>query len=432
MADNSNTGGHILIFFYHSGGQIYINRCADNNGITRSNYISVHYCILKYNKFVQISYCLTSLFVPGLIPVSNPLSYSRKSVLTAITIVISYLKLTLMKQNVQRKAHARMQKIKKEYAAIMADGKTCFSLLQLFNHDEFRLDEYCQSFKKHPFASSLASAVLSFGKEYNIWIDSAEHYITCAIFLFPTASLDRMLPIVKNLAIDYFLNDTMGREVFDKLTLAQQEAAQQIIGRMSSERVLECESSGLESIEMANREVLAYMKDTSPQDWFNKFLRLYSHHIKVTHKNCNAAEMGDIPSVSAYTKKRCHMAGMYHVISLIDYSEGQFIDQEWLLKIGVDRQLKRLQYVTAAIGGLMNDLFSFEKEIIDNNADSNLVMIIALNNPFISLTEILMQGCGIVQDLLREFIDAAVAKTPRWPGTLCSGQLGMGGIYVTL
>ncbi|PSL48237.1 hypothetical protein CLV51_1021102 [Chitinophaga niastensis] len=309
-----------------------------------------------------------------------------------------------MKQNVQRTAHAKMQKIQKEYAAVMAEGKTCFSLLQLFNHDEFRLEEYCRSFKKHPFASSLAEAARSFGTDYNIWIDNAEHYITCAIFLFPTAGLDRMLPIVKNLAIDYYLNDTMGREVFDKLTLPQRESAEKVISRMGSEMVLSASIEGLEPIEIANREVLEYMKNTSTQAWFDEFLQLYAYHIKVTHRNCNAAEMGHVPSISEYTESRCHMAGMHHVISLIDYSEGQFIDQEWLIRIGAALKLKRLQYVTAAIGGLMNDLFSFEKEIIDNSADSNLVMVIALNNPFIALTEVLLQACGIVQDLLREFI----------------------------
>jgi len=49
--------------------------------------------------------------------------------------------------------------------------------------------------------------------------------------------------------------------------------------------------------------------------------------------------------------------------------------------------LRRLQKIAATFGALSNDLFSFEKEVIDHKADSNLVAIIALNNPALSLQE---------------------------------------------
>lgn len=309
-----------------------------------------------------------------------------------------------MKHNVQMLAHARMQKMQKEYVAMMANGNPSFSLLEMFNYDGFRLEEYCSSFRKHPFASSLAKAARSFGEMYDIWLPSAEHYITCAIFLFPDASLDRMLPIVKNLSIDYYLNDTMGREVFDKLSQEQQIRATAIVNRMASEKVLEGDDDELASIEIANRDVLRQIRNDSPREWFDQFLSLYNHHLKVTHRNCNAVESGRVLTVAGYTDLRCHMAGMHHVISLIDYSIGEFLDKEWLNRVGVASKFERLQYVTAAIGGLMNDLFSFEKEIIDNGADSNLIAVLAMNNPGYSLSKILKEAGNVVQALLREFM----------------------------
>lgn len=309
-----------------------------------------------------------------------------------------------MKHNVQMMAHARMQKMQKEYATMMTGGAPSFSLLQLFNYGDFRLEEYCRSFKKHPFASSLAKAARSFGEEYNIWLNNAEHYITCAIFLFPDASLSRMLPIVKNLAVDYYLNDTMGREVFDKLSPQQQVAAKAIVDRMSAETVMEDQCAELAPIEIANRDILQQMRTNSPSAWFDEFLRLYAYHIKVTHRNGNVSELGRIPSVAEYTDLRCHMAGMHHVISLIDYSIGGFTDHAWLNQQGIASKLSRLQYVTAAIGGLMNDLFSFEKEMIDNSADSNLIAVVALNYPNLPLDKVLKEAGDIVQGLLREFM----------------------------
>jgi hypothetical protein len=60
--------------------------------------------------------------------------------------------------------------------------------------------------------------------------------------------------------------------------------------------------------------------------------------------------------------------------------------------------------VTAAFAGLSNDLFSFEKEVIDNGSDSNLVMIIALNEEGYTLEDSIQRAAGIVKALLLELL----------------------------
>jgi hypothetical protein len=53
---------------------------------------------------------------------------------------------------------------------------------------------------------------------------------------------------------------------------------------------------------------------------------------------------------------------------------------------------------------LSNDLFSFEKEVIDNGSDSNLVMIIALNEQGYTLEDSIQRAAGIVKALLMELL----------------------------
>ena len=306
--------------------------------------------------------------------------------------------------NLQHTTSAILERVQKEYSMLTGD-EPVFSLLQLFNFEGFKLEEYCQVFSPHQEMQRLLKETRDFGEHYGIWIPNAEHYISCAAFLFPNAGLDRMRAVMQNLAIDYYLNDTIGRDIFPSLSGEEQEAASQLKDRMFKVREdLYIDEDKATPLELANIEVLAFMNDTSPFGWFREFLRQYAYHIHVTHKDCNINAMGRIASVDEYIDSRCHMAGMHHVISLIEYSEGLFLDWEWLAGIGIDKQLQRLHYVTAAIGGLMNDLFSFEKEVIANRADSNLVMIILYNKPELTLTDAIERAAILVRSLLIEFM----------------------------
>lgn len=296
-----------------------------------------------------------------------------------------------------------LERVQKEYS-MLAGGTPVFSLLQLFSFEGFKLDEYCQAFGPHSQTPQLLQETREFGERHGIWLPSAEHYISCASYLYPDGAIDRMRAIMQNLAIDYYLNDTMGRDIFPRLSPEEQKTASQLKDRMFHVKEdLNIDEEKATSLELANIEVLTFMNDTSPFSWFREFLRLYTYHIHVAHKDCNINATGRIASVDEYIDSRCHMAGMHHVISLIEYSEGCFLDWDWLADAGIDKQLGRLHYITAAIGGLMNDLFSFEKEVITNHADSNLVMIILYNKPQLTLADAIERAAALVRSLLIEF-----------------------------
>ncbi|SEN24648.1 hypothetical protein SAMN04488505_10967 [Chitinophaga rupis] len=306
--------------------------------------------------------------------------------------------------NRQQTSAAVLARVQQSYSNLTGAAPR-FSLLELFNFEGFNLNDYCQTFSPHPQIKPLLQEARAFGEQYGIWLDNAAHYISCATFLYPNAGLERMRAIVQNLAIDYYLNDTMGRDIFVHLSPAEQEAATQMKKRMYSLREdLYMDEPNATLIEQANVEVLTYIRDTSSMSWFKEFLRLYSWHIYVAHKDCNMNAAGKLASVDEYIDSRCHLSGMHHVVKFIEYSEGLFLDWDWLAERGIHKQLERLHDITAAIGGLMNDLFSFEKEVIRNGADSNLVMVILCNQPALTLEEGIRQAAGIVRNQLIEFL----------------------------
>ncbi|MHA4811430.1 hypothetical protein ACX0G9_25240, partial [Flavitalea flava] len=101
---------------------------------------------------------------------------------------------------------AIMDRIHHEYQDLIMSS-TYYSLEDLFNSPRIHLKDFCNKFTPHPRSSELRFLAEEFGRKYGIWMDNAKHHISCALYLYPDADFDRMLTMMKNLTIGFFLND---------------------------------------------------------------------------------------------------------------------------------------------------------------------------------------------------------------------------------
>ena len=278
------------------------------------------------------------------------------------------------------------------------------SLEALFSPDGFRFDQFCAAFTAHPDSEELKKRIQEFGETTGTWLPGAKHHISCALYLYPGADTYRMFCMMKNLTLGFYLNDVMGRDTFRNLPVERQAPAREMILRMARlDDTLHVEP-GADPLEVVNAEILQEFKDHSPQWWFEKFLEIYTYHIGITHTDGNTGSQGRIPGITEYMDYRCHLGGVHHILQWIEFSDGRFLDWERLHGYGLAEPLKRLHWVTAAFAGLSNDLFSFEKEVIDNGSDSNLVMIVALNEEGYTLKDCIYRAAEIVRALLLELL----------------------------
>ena len=310
-----------------------------------------------------------------------------------------------MKKAIKLQRDAFLSEFKGQYDAYLNTQFEKISLLRAFSFGDFNLRDYCANFYPHPKKNQLTYEAKSYCDTYGIWLDNAAQYITCAIYLFPSGDEHRMKPLLQNCAVDFWLNDTWGRELFAGLEQQEKVLAQQVIRRISTDSGIMNPPGDAHPIELATREMMLEFKRNSPSAWYQKFSRLYNYHVKITHKNLNADQLGKVLTVDEYIERRCHISGMLHTLTFLEYAEGQFLNRVWLEKIGLKAQLDRLNFVVSAIGALMNDLFSFEKEVIDHQSDCNLVAIIALNNPSFSIGQTLELAAKIVRNLLSEYLE---------------------------
>lgn len=305
-------------------------------------------------------------------------------------------------QSISERAFSTMSKIRGAYEQMIAGP--AISLETLFSPDGFRFDQFCKEFSMHPESGMLKERIREFGEANGCWLPGAKHHISCALYLYPGADTYRMFCMMKNLTLGFYLNDVMGRDTFMHLPADRQDSARAMILRMSRlDAALHVEADA-EPLEVVNAGILREFRDHSPQWWFEQFLEVYRYHIGITHTDGNVVAQGRIPGITEYMDYRCHLGGVHHILMWIEFSDGAFLDWEQLRRYGLAQPLKRLHWVVAAFAGLSNDLFSFEKEVIDNGSDSNLVMIVALNENGYTLEDAIGRAAGIVRGLLLELL----------------------------
>jgi len=294
--------------------------------------------------------------------------------------------------------------VKNSYYDLLESGINPISLHSLFSGEGFSLNVYCKNFYPHPELPLLVEEARNFSNRYGIWLKTAEVYITCAAFLFPNGNLYRMIPILKNCAVDFCVNDLWGRELFRNLDVQEQGKVAPIIARMSRNNSVFNLCENPHPIEIANREMMLEIKSTSSTKWFDRFSKHYNLHLAMAHKDCEIQSTNQVPNMERYIQDRCHISGMYHTIDLIEYAEGLFLDYSWIRSKGLYEKYYRLRYLIAAFGCLTNDFFSLEREVIQENSDSNYIAITALQHPEWSFSEVIAYCGREIQMIINEFI----------------------------
>lgn len=296
-----------------------------------------------------------------------------------------------------------LERIKAQYADLLDAEPFC--LERLFSPENFYFGEFCKDFRPHAESELIKKEAEAFGRHYGAWLENSRHYINVAWYLYPSADPGQVLTITKNLSLGFYLNDVMGRDVFPSLPVDEQIAARQMIENMALVDDRLHLRADAHPLEVANIEVLREFQRHSPKVWFGKFLQVYCYHLNITHRNRNAASLGYIPDLYEYIENRCHYAAVHHLVMWIEYSNEMFLDWDRLAGTNFFQKLQRLHWVAAAFPALANDLFSFEVEVIDNDCDSNLVSVIVLNNPDLSLREAITQAAAVVRNIVREIME---------------------------
>ncbi|MFI5716123.1 terpene synthase family protein [Nocardia sp. NPDC051750] len=280
-----------------------------------------------------------------------------------------------------------------------------WSLRELFSTPDCDIADYCKEFRPSEFGAQACGEVERYCREQGIWLEpGGAHYNSMTPYLHPNPiSAQRLTFIGLFNAILFWLNDTVGREKYGHLTDAEQHRARNELASLC--RLLETRipPETTTPVETATVEFLTGIGDLADPRWLDEFLVSTLDHLQTAIRDQNARARGDLLTVAEYIDLRAQVSGMYPAIALCEFGRDSYLRPEQLSGAGLASDLRRLQVLTAEIGALMNDMFSFEKECIADRSDFNLVPACLLNTPGATLADAVRAAGAAVRDRLTEF-----------------------------
>ncbi|MEU6708153.1 terpene synthase family protein [Streptomyces wuyuanensis] len=310
---------------------------------------------------------------------------------------------------------ARLIQARAEYTALMRLPPRR-SLTRILDHGGFSMRAFCSRLTPNPHALEAETRTRSFCRRHGIWLEAlGDHYNSMNAYLYPTATIERLTTTGKHNALAYYLNDTMGRDKHWRLSPAARRSAQRVAAGLIETCDTGCLSRSPSGAEAAALAILDELRFNSPEYWFSRFLPLWKKHLTLALQDRNAQAVGYVTTLDEYVEERLHISGMLHAIALAEYAQDCYLPPE--NPAPPSTHLLQLTRSCAALGAIANDLFSFEKEFIDEEADHNIIAVILLNRPDLSLAGAIDESAGLLRKYLHAYFTAARNLTTSSPAT---------------
>ncbi|MFE4513563.1 terpene synthase family protein [Kitasatospora sp. NPDC056783] len=312
----------------------------------------------------------------------------------------------------------RFARLAAEFERLSSRSVKPFRLREVFDHDGFAVEEYCHGFAPNPRVQEAVTTVRRFARRHGIWLAGlSDHVADMEAYLNPRASLDRLTVIAKAYTLDWYLDDTIGREKFAAMSDEERTRAAR-----TRERILAlCRTAGTDAgtdagraedaVEEAMLLVLAELRDGSTREWYERFVRQWVEHVGMMCRDQNASASGLLPSVEEYTERRIVISGIPAAIGFGEFAAGRFLARRALVESGTEDLVDLLDLVTHRTGAvccLSNDVFSFPRELRER-CDANAVVVEALNRPRLTLAQAFAATMGRTRSLTAEFLAASAA-----------------------
>lgn len=306
-----------------------------------------------------------------------------------------------------------------EYEVWVRTGEP-WSLRELFSTPDCDIAEYCTEFRPSEFGVQACDDVERYCREQGIWLEpGGAHYNSMTPYLHPgPVSAQRLTVIGLFNAILFWLNDTVGREKYGHLSENEQRRARGELERLCALLETRTPLVSPSPVEVATADFLSQVDELSDPRWLDEFLASTVEHLRTAIRDQNARARGDLLTVAEYVDLRAQVSGMYPAIALCEFGRDSYLDGDRLSRAGLAADIHRLRVLTAEIGALMNDMFSFEKECIADRSDFNLIPVCLLNTSGATLAGAVRDAGTMVRNRITEFRRRrdALADRCREPG----------------
>jgi hypothetical protein len=158
----------------------------------------------------------------------------------------------------------------------------------------------------------------------------------------------------------------------------------------------------LSAIQMAFYEMGLFVCEQAPDEWFEAFANGIEDYLKAVIQREIDLHRGKtvLTDLDSFLDIRLRDTGGLHTCQLIEFTKGAFLPTE----VRNHEQLKHLTWLAIAMASLVNDVFSYHKDVIVEGSDFNLVKIL-MDLHGMSFEEAVDYSVGLINSYADQFVE---------------------------
>lgn len=273
------------------------------------------------------------------------------------------------------------------------------------------ISQHVASYQANPHMQAAVAQVEEFAKTNHVLLANYRQTCTIGGFLYPQASLERLVVLTEFMCSAFYLDDVFGdlptsqglspekppTEVMDMLNACIQAFKE---GNLSPDH---------DVIAFAFREVREHMAALSPAWWLERFTPpMVNYLISTVEPSAFGWQADGSITARDFIDMREHISGMYPTVDLIEFAIDGYLPDE----VFHHPRIQRLRRACSRVCSLTNDLFSYHREVMVQGLRLNLVDVIQRNQD-VSLADAVEQTIEIINEETCLFYEDA-ARCALW------------------
>lgn len=223
----------------------------------------------------------------------------------------------------------------------------------------------------NPHAAEAERIAEAYCRDLGIWLPNFQEYTTMPGYLHPDADRECLITIIMIDNFLYYIDDlfTSSRSNPDEEDdVEMQKIYRNFIPILKYGQMPEEEHMLYTSCKFIRDRVIKL----APEAWLQRVTDSLVRHLTTSTLSVQAIMVNGVPDIDRYIHLREYDSGMEPTLELLEMEMDAYLPVE----VKAHPTIHELSVNTMRIGSLMNDLFSYYKEVIVNGQRFNLVQVL--------------------------------------------------------
>jgi|GEM_PF-2004166 len=282
---------------------------------------------------------------------------------------------------------------------------------QPFDLSMMQIANWAENFQRNPDAAAVETEVEAWAKTYGIWLNGySEHTITMGAYLHPETKDRRTLAVmIKTYLILFYIDDTISNDLQKNLTPEEKERGKKMMSELNMliKGTAHHDHESEFGLTNATRDVFNDLQEMADPEWLEEFVFSLQEHLDDTVEDQNRAaekQNGSL-DVEEFLEIRNHISGMFVTTAFMTFATGEYLPLP-LLPVDIQTDCQNLEYLCAVIGGIANEFYSFEKEVIKNTDEFNIIPVMMAQNAS-GFQEAILAAMAYMNQTCTKFIEVS-------------------------